>query len=406
MHFIIKKKLNKDEKFKRISLDDDLLQPNYIALSFNKNQPAVYSSNNISIFIVGDVVTDINVKCDYDLFYNAVNNNTVQLFGGFFYLIYFDSLTYNIKIYSSLLNILPIYYHINNNELIVTSSVELILNSSTKKFSVDKQYLLERVLFNYGLFNRTYVEGVKLVKTNYFIDIKDDAYKEVNQFEITDLFVNKPQKGKNILNDISDHFITNSQKYFPDEKYALSFTGGFDGRTLLALSKYYNKNYLTYSFGSSDSDDVLIPKKQAEVLDLSFNPFYLDENYIENESLKCGFELVNKTEGYASFARAHYLFAVEHLSNETNYMITGNFGSELFRAVHNTGVVISKELLTILTKKEDEWINELKSSDKLRYLEIANFNNEFEQLIQDIKGFKNNYLDLNLNQLLYVYVLK
>lgn len=103
--------------------------------------------------------------------------------------------------------------------------------------------------------------------------------------------------------------------------------------------------------------------------------------------------LIDLTDGLASFARAHYLFAAESLSQSVNYMITGNFGSELLRAMHNPGVMISHELIGIFeTASKDFWINSLRNSPKLRFIQKNNFTKELEELIEEIDQFKSKQL--------------
>ncbi len=404
MHFLLKKNLSSNSRIKIIHFDNYFNQSNIFTIQRINQKVETYSIGKKYIYILGDLITELSQERSFDLFNKAIQKNLIHRFGGFFYLVYIDLESNQINIFSSLFNILPVYYCVINNEITVSSNIGMILKSVDRKFSIDKQYILERVLFNYSLFNRTYFQELKLLKSNHYLNI-DENVKEKKQFDITDLYVKKPKKGRKVLNQLADLFIKCSEKYFPDEKYALSFTGGFDGRTLLSVSKYFGKDFFTYSFGSITSEDLIIPKSQAKDLNIEFKPFYLDEKYISNESFNCGIALIEKTEGNASFSRAHYLYSVKNLSKDVKYILTGNFGSELFRAMHNHGVMISQELINIFKFNDEEWIKLVKSSNKLNYLNKSEFEKELEQVIKEIIEFKNEYSGLSTNEFFYVYVL-
>jgi asparagine synthetase B (glutamine-hydrolysing) len=299
-----------------------------------------------------------------------------------------------------------LYYFYTRNELIVSSNIDTIVElKEPEQFNIDKQHILERLFFYYGLSDRSYFKEIKVLKTNHFLEAGQNI-SEKEQFRINEFFSSNPRKGKNTLEDLSALFISRLGVYLPDKRYALSFTGGFDGRTLLGVSKHYHKNFFSYAFGAKDSEDMVIPQKQAPTLGVVFNPIVLNKAYIELFSLNKGIELIEKTDGAASFARAHYLYAAEKLAADTAYMVTGNFGSELFRAIHNPGVMFSEELISFFSNRnEQDWIQILKNSSKWKYLSNrASYSEPFEQLIADMREFKKNTSTLSTNEAFYTFV--
>lgn len=109
---------------------------------------------------------------------DAVKLNKVHEFGGFFYLIYVDNNM--LRVYSSLFNILPIYFYENENEMLISSKLDLLVTQFPAKPKFNKKYLLERLLFNYGLFNDTYFEGINLLKANHYLNININIKKLLN----------------------------------------------------------------------------------------------------------------------------------------------------------------------------------------------------------------------------------
>jgi len=366
-----------------------------------------FSVGDEAYIVLGDLIAEQNQALDFDYISNAVKTNSVYKLPGIFYIIRINKPKGFIHIYSSLFNLLPIYYCVDGSEIIASSCISKIIEFKGRDFfEIDKQYILERLFFNYSLFNRTHFEQIKLVKANYFLQI-EETVREVKQFEISDLFVKTPIKGRGVLKQLSKLFVQRAKTYLPNEKFALSFTSGFDGRTLLSISQHYSMEVNAYAFGTKDSDDLTIPQQQAELLKIPFDSILLNSNYVHNYSFQKGMEMIERSCGTASFARAHYVYAAEILSQSTNYMITGNFGSELFRAMHNPGVMVSKELIDIFSSRnDDDWISKLRNSKKWSYLNPeADFEDAFKGLIASIKEFKGKINHLSINQAFYVFVL-
>lgn len=404
MHFLLKK--NFDGLNQQIDISDNYpldAGKNFLWYSKSKLLTAPNDDQRF-IIVLGDLISENHI-ISFETLYDKIVHRTLYEYGGFFYVLFIDNRANKIKIFNSAFGILPIYYTQKDNSVLISSSIEKIIQSAGKTFKVDKQYLLERLLLNYGFSDRTYFNELKLVPANHCAVIENKLYFE-KVFEVTDLFSPSPQKGKSALVKASESFIHNSQKYFGEEKFAQSFTGGFDGRTLLSAAKYFNKDFFAYSFGTERSKDLLLPLAQSKMLGIEFQPVLLNDEYVTDHSYNCGIDLINLTDGNAAFARAHYVYAARTLSEKVNYIITGNFGSELLRAVHNAGVVISKELMEYFGFNNNlQWIGSIKNSNKLKYLNENNFKNTLDSLIQELFEYKSNLKPLSKNEAFYVYIL-
>lgn len=198
------------------------------------------------------------------------------------------------------------------------------------------------------------------------------------------------------------------KEYLPDNKFYVSFTGGFDGRTLVACSQYYKKEFVGFSFGTRRNEDVYIPQKQSEQLGIPFLPIYLDEeDYIKHEFLETGKELVDLTNGFSNFLYVHFLYSAKLLSQDSSVMLTGYFGSELFRALHLTGAMNTPELISFFKHNDkDKWINDILKSPKVFYINKEIFKNEIEEIICELDEYKKNNMDRfsTLNMFFYKYV--
>ena len=401
MDFLITKNIKNNSTFSLLYSPDSFKTSNNIYISDKNKSFKFYNQDKKTIIVIGDLVS-IDQE-SFDSLYEKINKQIINELNGFFYLIYIDENVKILKVFSSLFNILPIYYSVINDYVYLSSKITLIADKIEDYIDVDEQYILERYLFNYSLFNRTYFKQISTIKANHFVEVSDKI-TERKIFDISNLFVPKPQKGQKVIDELVDYFMEEVSSYLPNDYFSVSFTGGFDGRTLVALSKYYNRNFFTYSFGAFGSEDIDIPRHQASKLSIEYIPLHLDDNYID-KSYNYGLELMNITEGHASLNRSHYLYAMEQISKKTNVVLSGTFGSELFRALHIPGVVISKNLVNFFAfESKDAWIKSIKLADEWKFLKKSFYKKEFECLIEELYDYHKENSELTRNRFFYKFV--
>lgn len=326
---------------------------------------------------------------------------------GHFYFIRINSETKSISAGVSMFNILPLYYYKNEYEILISSDTQL-LASQISIATINKRFILENILFNYQLFNHTCFNDIFLLNANHFLFVNNNKIEIKKHTAIEDLFVSSPIPWRKSGGILSDQFIELSNYYFPDEPFAISLTGGFDGRTLVSCGLHFKKNFSTYSFGTNESEDVKIARNLSINASLFFQNIELDNQYIQNESLINGREFVIGANGAAGFARAHYLYAIKQLAKKNNIIITGNFGSEVFRAAHIAGIVISPNLYNLFVAKDySEAIELISSSAEFDWLIRENFKIEWEELKEDIRTlacFNPSLKELTKNEQFYKIV--
>ena len=185
-------------------------------------------------------------------------------------------------------------------------------------------------------------------------------------------------------------------------------SGGFDGRTLVSAGLYYDKDFSCYSFGSANSKDTQIASRLASKAGIPFLNIELNDEYAEHDSLNSGKEFILNSSGTGSFARAHYLYSAKKLSNDYQYVITGNFGSEIFRAAHVAGAVISENLCSLFNSDNpEEAIKSIENSNEFDCLNISNSRDSWEAIKKDIielPFFNPKYSGLTKNQRFYIFV--
>lgn len=329
-----------------------------------------------------------------------------NLFGHYYYILV-NKTTSEIIIGNSMFSILPLYYH-HDSDRIVFSENAYNLGKYLNLNRISHRFIIETVLFNYPLFNTSILEDIRLLPSNTYLKISGSEINIIKHTNIEEYFSISPKPWRKSLSEVRDIFLETSKKYLPDEKYAHALTGGFDGRTLVSAGLYHKKDFSCYSFGSVSSKDVRIASQLALRAGIPFINIELDEKYVNENSLDCGREFILSSSGSATFARAHYLYAAKRLSGDYKYIITGNFGSEIFRAAHNAGAVISQNLYTLFNSNNpNEGIKTIENSDEFRCLNLSDDKSSWKALKEDILKlpcYNQSYNRLTKNQRFYVFV--
>jgi hypothetical protein len=140
---------------------------------------------------------------------------------------------------------------------------------------------------------------------------------------------------------LSSQLHENTNLYCSDtDKLLVALTGGFDGRANLALLDKKPEDFLCYSYGMQGSRQIEIPKLITKELKINYNPVLLDAKY-EAEHDECTLEAIEYSNGNAPIIRSNYPYAYKILSSYSRTIMTGLFGSEVMRPLHNLGIMMN-----------------------------------------------------------------
>ncbi|WP_108808441.1 asparagine synthase-related protein [Aquimarina spinulae] len=385
-----KKQISKSEKKKLLRLTSNWY------LLFTGTNYFEYNIGKFKVIVVGDYIGSVE-----EVF--SVNDYEIAKLKGHFYAIVAKENA--IKIYNSFFSMLPIYY--TENDCIISSSLQLINEHLTTKPEIDKKFILENLLFNYGFFNRTLYKNINLLPCHSFITLKNDKITVTKHFDIASLFVPYPKGGKKTVDQLSNLFIETAKQYFPKEEFDIAFTSGFDGRTLVSCATYHHQKFKTFSFGKPENDDVSIPLANAKTLKIPYQYFDLGvTQYISSEYYQNALEYT--TSGYLGngLLYPHFLYSTKKVSENSKYLLSGAGGSELFRALHSAGAVTSETLTNVFKiQNEEELVESIKNAEPLRVLNTSAFAVELDELTQEIIEYKKSLpQDITRNQQFYIFV--
>lgn len=326
---------------------------------------------------------------------------------GHYYFILLSLQTGQLIIGNSYFSVLPVYYYETKGALYFSDNA-IRLGWHCRKTNLSPRFVLETTLFNYPLFNHSAVEGIELLQSNAYCSLSRGKL-EIIKHTVTDRwFLSEPSGWRKSISETTDNFLASSQKYFPEENYFNSFTGGFDGRTLAATGLYCGRRFTSFCFGSPSSGDMRIAQSAAGEAGIPFRGIILGEDYVKNESLNNGKEFILNSSGTGTFERAHYLFASKQLSKTGSYMITGNFGSEIFKPTRIAGELISGNLFQLFRNSDPaNAFKIIEASNEFGTLRRENLKSEWEELKSDIQNlpcYSPEYLHLSKIQQFYVFV--
>jgi hypothetical protein len=174
------------------------------------------------------------------------------------------------------------------------------------------------------------------------------------------------------------------------------------------LLKKDMNNFLCYSYGMPGSKQVEVPKLISNKIGINYEPVYLDEHY-ELEHDECTRNAIEFSNGTAPIIRSNYPYAYKKLRNYSNVILTGLFGSEVMRPIHNLGIMMNDYSERLFLSKEPavSLKDSLNVLSKKNYLSANIVQNSVDYLIEEIsKNFIKRYENYDLITRFFFFILK
>lgn len=381
---------------------NDFLKINYS----KKNTFHKFENDTISAFILGDLIIPKgkNKERYLESIFNAFTFENIKNIKGNFYIIVLDKINNSVSVINSLFSLLPIYYFKIDEKLIISSSIKEIKKYFPINFTVNQKFLIEKLLFNFAFRNETIYKGINLLPCNHYLK-KGQRLKIIKHTNIQDYFTDNPVEVKNSINHLSELFIEKLNDYLPSEYFYITLTGGFDSRTLTAAALNKNLSFSTFSYGTHGTLDLIVPKLISEKMNFQHLIYTLDEKYADDYYLKYLEELIQNTDCNTSISRTHYAYIADEIGKKINYILSGNFGSDLLRTTRQGGVITSDFLLKSLEIDDNDLLR--KAMNEYPALNFINRNvikPELEEIFQDVLAFKEYVSNVtDKNKRYYVY---
>jgi hypothetical protein len=258
-----------------------------------------------------------------------------------------------LRLIGSYFSFLPIYYIKEGS--VLSNNWESIIPFSSR--CVDELFLIESHLFNYPLGDNTLYCDVKLLASFTELCLQEDEFIFREHVDLKTWFPAVVDESIQ-LGNLSQKFIETIGAYFSEKRELVTFTSGFDGRTILASALAKKKDVFSFSMGRKENDDVYNPQSNALQMDISFEAIDLGGEDYQKAFLKSAVKMSKKSGGRNGFLYPHFYFCSEFY-RDFSVLHTGYCGSELFRALHIAGAVTSRELVSIFLETDDEKLRDI-----------------------------------------------
>jgi hypothetical protein len=298
----------------------------------------------------------------------------------------------NIDVYSDTLNMLPLYVaQGQSGNIAISSNTHLLLQNEWVDKTPDELALGMQQLFDYTLGEYYYVKGIRRLENARHYEFGKDQRKVEVLWDVSELKTDALLPRKESLDQLGKMLHENVNLYAAyAEKVLVSLTGGFDGRTNLAVLQKQKENFKCYSYGMPGSKQIRVPSNIADTLNFDYQPVYLEEEYEKK------YEALNDQASYFSngtapvgFGNISYCFS--QLSAFSDTVITGLLGSEVLRPLHNNQIQVNDQSFAIFLNEDfEQGVAEAVENRKDYYFTEIDKN----QLKKDLVAyFKEHYFD-------------
>ncbi|MCI0473570.1 MAG: hypothetical protein L0Y76_08315 [Ignavibacteria bacterium] len=343
--------------------------------------------NSFEIPVQSEIMNDI--KSDL---------NNVNKYKGNFIMVLIDTKTENITVLNSQLGIKHAYYYNTGKEFYLSSNLNLIRSVN---YEINYGTLLQYLLFTYPVDGSTFLNRVKFLNPGEILKYRETLHIS-SYYDIRSMF------GKNLIKfDINEYIYrfnkSVEQKYSSGENVYASFTGGFDGRTIISYLLKSGKDFKTYSFGKKNGENTSVPKSVSDKLKINYSPVYLDEDY-EKSYAGNAMKVIYYSDGLSFNERANYIYSFSDLSKSTNCVLSGLIGGETLRPVHLRTDYMNQNYYDLFYANTEQ---DLGSMLSLKYpYELFGFRlNDFIDEINDAVDRKKKKIDELKNNYGYLFYL-
>ncbi len=245
-----------------------------------------------------------------------------------------------------------VYYYFENGNLIVSTRLNVV---SLLVNEFNPTWLYHSLFFNFPLHSVSFIKNVKRLPPATVFNVRDGRVSITAYSEC--FHARRPLiQGKDALHEASTLLQERVPAYFRGgDTVACALTGGWDGRTMLALAPE-KQSLITYTYGCPGCSDLIGAEKTAKSAGIAHQSILFDESFslhLKEHLL----ETVYLSSGEQSLLRGTLNFAYSQLfeSFKPAIAISGIAFDMLFRGHAHSPDLISPDLCALFmgTKREE-----------------------------------------------------
>ena len=229
-----------------------------------------------------------------------------------------------------------VYYHQARDTFYFAAEAKAILAVRPELRSVEPRSLGEFVSCGCVMENRTLFEGIYVLPGASMWIIRNGSVEHQGSFfQPREWEEQEALDPETYYQELRDVFTRNLPRYFHSRQpIGLSLTGGLDTRMIMAWHKPGPGSLPCYTFGGTyrDCRDVVVARNVARACDQTHEVIRVGGDFLSRFQ-RYAERTVYLTDGCADVRRASDLYLNERVREIAPVRMTGNYGSEILRAV-------------------------------------------------------------------------
>jgi hypothetical protein len=286
-----------------------------------------------------------------NLFLNE-NDSFVNCLKGSYVLVLINEAKNEVTVIPDRLNVLPLYYAFEKGKLIISSNTAMILKNSWVSREVDPLAMAMQNLFDYMLGEHYFVKGIRRFENARIYSFDSQGLRKKIYWDVSELFHEKLLPKNQSLDMLAEQLKKNVNLYSSDaERILVSLTGGFDGRTNVAMLDRPLQDFKCYSYGMPGSKQIHVPQEIAKKTGIQYDPIILDKEFL-NQYYENTLKASYFSNGTAPVGFGNIPYTYKKISKYSDTIITGLFGSEILRPLHNNGIQVNDQSFSIFLNND------------------------------------------------------
>jgi len=229
-----------------------------------------------------------------------------------------------------------VYFHESKEAFYFAAEAKAILAVRHELRSANLRSLGELVACGCVLDNRTVFRGINVLPPGSLCTFRGGLLEEKRTyFQSHEWEEQTPLDWEAYYQELREIFSRNLPRYFNGhERLGMSLTGGLDSRMIMAWQKSVPGSLPCYSFGGAyrDCQDVLLARQVARECGQSHEVIRVGEDFISRFPHYAE-RAVYLADGCVDVSRSPDLYVNEKARQIAPIRMTGNYGSEVLRAV-------------------------------------------------------------------------
>lgn len=283
--------------------------------------------------------------------YGSLGHDLIRYLKGIFLLVVCDESKGRYYAYSSKSGLLRLYYAKDGERLVLSSSLSSILDNLSTFPDLDELALMQHGVFEYTLGNRTLYKGISTCDNYSYLEYDLSNLKQHTYYDSADLLSSSRKTGwKDTKQQLPDEFNKAMELLVSDcSRFNTALTGGYDSRSVLSyLLKNKVPGYRLYTWAATKKwGDVAVAEELASKLHLKYDSIELGKEMLESYA-EYADKQIYWSDGSGSINRCNQMYAHSVLASYSRDLLTGYFGSELFRPLHRSNVMIKELFIDLL----------------------------------------------------------